>query len=68
MKLKNIQKDIRQFTSHGQIIYVEPGQTVEVDSARFDKGSFKVVDIKKRKDLEEKPKTEKEVGTNDSSR
>jgi len=32
MKLKNITKSIREFTDKGQIVSIEPGQTVEAEN------------------------------------
>lgn len=68
MKLKNIMNDVRQFTANGQIIYVQPKETIEVENAIYDDRVFKLIDIKKSTEKEEKINNDKEVKTNDSSK
>lgn len=60
MKLKNIMKDIRQLRAVGQIIYVKPGETVEVENAVYDNNVFEVVHMKSKEKQEQKI-AEKEV-------
>lgn len=67
MKLKNIMKDVRQFTSFGQIIYVQPKETIEVEQATYDEGVFELIETQKRKESDEQPNNKKEVKKNDTS-
>ena len=57
MKLKNIMKDVRQLRVDGQIIEVQPGKTIEIESTKviYDKVVFKLIEIQKRKEKEEEP-------------
>lgn len=61
MKLKNKMKDVRQLRVAGQIVKVGPGETIEVESAVYDKQVFEATDIKKSNETTEEPITEKEV-------
>jgi len=61
MKLKNKMEDVRQLRVAGQIVYVQPGETIDVENARYDNGAFELVDIKKSKDKKEKPTKQEEV-------
>ncbi len=54
MKLKNIMKDVRQLRSMGQIIYVQPGETIEIESANYDKQVFEVIHMKSKEKTEQK--------------
>lgn len=63
MKLKNIMKDVRKLTVAGQIIYVQPGETIEIESTkvRYDDVVFKVIETQKRNEKAEKPTKQGEV-------
>ena len=54
MKLKNTMKDIRQLRVAGQIVYVKPGETVEVENANYDERVFEVVNMKSKEEKEQK--------------
>ena len=60
MKLKNIMKDVRQLRAAGQIIYVKPGETIEVEKPIYDDRVFEVVHVKS-KEKQEQNIAEKEV-------
>jgi predicted phosphodiesterase len=61
MKLKNKMKDVRQLRVSGQVVMVNPGATVEVESANYDKNVFEMVDIKNRNEKIEKLTKKEEV-------
>ena len=46
-------KDVRKLIVAGQVVYVKPGETVEVESVKYDERVFKRVDIKKSADANE---------------
>lgn len=63
MKLKNIMNDVRQLRVNGQIIEVDPMETIEIESknAIYDNVVFKLINTKKRKEKIEKPTKQEEV-------
>jgi len=61
MKLKNKMKDVRQLKVAGQVVYVQPGKTIEVESAIYDDRVFVVSDIKTSKETKEEPTKQEEV-------
>jgi hypothetical protein len=63
MKIKNITDSDRVLRKHGQLIFVQPGETIEVQSGGliFDKRAFEVVDTEKKKEKQEKANKQKEV-------
>lgn len=61
MKLKNIMNDVRQLRVSGQIIMVNPGETIDVESANYDGRAFRIIETKKRNEKAEKPTKKEEV-------
>ncbi len=60
MKLKNIAKDVRQLRIKGELIQVNPGETIEGDKIVYDDRVFKEVNIQKREEKIEEPTKLKE--------
>lgn len=61
MRLKNITKGIRRLTIRGQVIYIQPGKTIEGEKIKFDSGAFEEVkktdlNIVKKKKLKKENK------------
>lgn len=54
-------KDVRQLRISGQIVKVNPGETIEVEKAVFDKQVFEEIEVKKSNDKNEKPTKKEEV-------
>ena len=69
MKLKNIMNDIRQLRVDGQVIKVQPGEIIDIESTKvsYDNVTFKLIETKekietqKRNEKEEKPTKQEEV-------
>lgn len=53
MKLKNIMEDVRKLSIDGQIIYVKPGESIEVESAKYDSRVFEEIKLKRNEKNEE---------------
>jgi len=56
MKLKNIMKDVRQLRIDGQVVMVQPGKIIEIESTKiaYDESVFKIIETQKRNVKEDK--------------